>query len=380
MDLSLSEEQELLKETAKELFKKECPSSFVREMKEDTKGYSPELWREIASLGWLGLSLPEEYGGFGSFLDLCVLLEEMGEVCFPGPFFTTMVLGGLTITDAGSDSQKNAFLPRIAEGDLIMTLALNEPSHRGNASASGINVTASEVDGDYVLQGTKLFVPYAHISDWMVVVAKTKEGKEAEAGISLFLVETKSPGIATNLLRSINVNKECEVVFNKVKVPRDNLLGKLHEGWSEIQRIIERAAVAKCCESVGGAQHTLDLTVNYAKERIQFGRPIGSFQAIQHHCANMAISLRGSRLIAYQAASMLSQGLKCHKEVAMAKAWVSESYRQITSLGLQIHGGMGFTADCDIQLYCKQALVDSIDFGDTNLHRQRVAQESGLTG
>ena len=377
MDLGFSEEQEMLRKTARDFLQTECPTTLVKEMADDEKGYTPELWAKMAELGWMGLALPEEYDGMGmSFLDLSVLLEEMGRACLPGPFFSTVVLGGFTIIEAGNEEQKKDLLPKIATGEMILALALTEPS--ASYDPASVTVQAVPDKDDYVISGTKLFVENAHIADYMVCVTRTKDGSSAEDGITLFLVDGKSPGISTTVLKTIAGDKQCEVIFDNVRVPKKNMLGELDKGWPVVVKMLEMAAVAKCAEMVGGAQAALDMSVAYAKERIQFGRPIGSFQAIQHHCANMVTDVDGSRFITYQAAWKVSEGLPATMEVSMAKAWVSEAYRRVTQLGHQIHGGIGFCMDHDMPLYFKEAKAAESTFGNADWHREIVAQQLGL--
>lgn len=377
MDLGFSEEQEMLRKTARDFLQTECPTTLVKEMADDEKGYTPELWAKMAELGWMGLALPEEYDGMGmSFLDLSVLLEEMGRACLPGPFFSTVVLGGFTIIEAGNEEQKKDLLPKIATGEVILAMALTEPS--ASYDPASVMVKAVSDKDDYVISGTKLFVENAHIADYMVCVTRTKDGSSAEDGITLFLVDGKSPGISTTVLKTIAGDKQCEVIFDNVRVPKKNMLGELDKGWPVVAKMLEMAAVAKCAEMVGGAQAALDMSVAYAKERIQFGRPIGSFQAIQHHCANMVTDVDGSRFITYQAAWKVSEGLPATMEVSMAKAWVSEAYRRVTQLGHQIHGGIGFCMDHDMPLYFKEAKAAESTFGNADWHREIVAQQLGL--
>ena len=377
MDLGLSEEQEMLKTTARDFLEKECPTTLVKELAEDEKGYTPELWQKMAELGWMGLVIPEEYDGMGmQFLDLAVLLEEMGRACLPGPFFSTVVLGGFTILEAANEEQKKELLPKISNGELILALALTEPSARYEPDA--ITAKAVPDKDDYVISGTKLFVENAHIADYIICVTRTKDGANPEDGITLFLVDAKSPGISTTLLMTLAGDKQCEVVFDNVKVPKKNMLGELDKGWPVIENMLEKATVALCAQMVGGAQAALDMSVAYAKERVQFGRPIGSFQAIQHYCANMVTDVDGSRYITYEAAWKVSEGIPATMEVSMAKAWVSEAYRRVALLGHQIHGGIGFCMDHDMPLYFKRAKAAEPTFGDADWHREVVAKQLGL--
>jgi alkylation response protein AidB-like acyl-CoA dehydrogenase len=377
MDLGFSEEQEMLRTTARDFLTNECPAELVKQLAEDEKGYSPEMWKKMAELGWMGLTFPEEYDGMGmTFLDLVVLLEEAGRACLPGPYFSTVVLAGYTIMEAASEEQKKELLTKIANGDLIVTLAVTEPSARYEPDA--ITVKASPDKDDYVINGTKLFVPDANVADYIICVARTKDGASPEEGLTLFLVDAKSPGISTTLLKTIAGDKQCEVTFEDVRVPKGNIIGELDKGWPVVEKVLEKATVGLCAQMVGGAQKTLDMSVEYAKERVQFGRPIGSFQAIQHYCANMVTDVDGSKYITYEAAWKVSEGLPATMEVSMAKAWVSEAYRRVTLLGHQIHGAIGFCEDHDMPLYFKRAKGSEPTFGDADFHREMVAKQLGL--
>ena len=354
-----------------------CPKTLVKEMEEDERGYSPELWREMADLGWMGLVFPEEYGGSDmSFLDLAVLLEEMGRACLPSPFFSTVVHGGLPILSAGSEEQKQKYLPGIASGETIVTLALTEES--GQYTASSIETMAVADGDDYVISGTKLFITDASIADYLLCVARTDGKGEDEKGITVFIVDTASPGISCTALKTVAGDKQYEVVFNQVRVGKENILGQLGRGWDIVQKVMQQAAVAKCCEMLGGMQRTLEMTVDYAKERKQFDRPIGSFQVIQHYCATMATDVDGSRFGTYQAAWALSEGLPCDKEVAIAKAWLGEAYGRVATLAHQIHGAIGCTIDHDLQFYTRRGKAAELTFGDGDFHREKVAQAMGL--
>ena len=377
MDLSFSEEQEMLWKSARDFLANKCPKTMVREMEEDEKGYVPQLWKEMADLGWIGLPFPEKYGGGGfSFLDLVVLLEEMGRACLPGPFLSTVVLGGLPIAEWGTEEQKKDILAKVCEGKAILTLALTEPSARYDAAS--IQVKATPEGDNYVISGTKLFVHDAHIADSIIVVARTADKANPEEGITLFIVDSKSPGISTFVLRTIAGDKQCELTMDKVKVPKANILGKVDQGWGMVKNIIEWAALAKSAEIMGGAQQVLEMTIQYAKERVQFDRPIGSFQIIQHYLADMSIDVDSSRVSLHKAAWMLSEGIPCTKEISVIKGWISEAYRRVTAQAHQIHGAIGFTKDHDLELYFRRAKAGELFFGDADFHREIVAQQLGL--
>ncbi len=374
MKLTLTEEQEMLKKTARDFLADKCSKTFVKQMEESETGYSRELWQEMAELGWMGLAFPEKYGGGDmSFLDLAVLLEEMGRACLPGPFFSTVVLGGLSILDIGSEEQKQEYLPKLIRGEKIFTLALTEPGYL-NYDASSVTVEAARNNSSYIISGTKLFVADAHIADYLLCVARTKPENE----VTIFLADAKNPKIKHTVLKTIASDKLCEVVFDQLLVPEANILGRLNQGWSAVQKIIERAAVGKCCEMVGNIQRVLEMTVDYAKERKQFDRPIGSFQAIQHYCADMATDVDSSRFSTYQAAWMLSEGLHCTKEVAIAKAWIGEASQRVFALAHQIHGAIGVTTEHDLHYYTRRAKAAELAFGDADFYREVVASEMGL--
>jgi len=374
MKLTLTEEQEMIKKTARDFLADKCPKTFVTQMEESDTGYSKELWQEMAELGWMGLAFPEKYGGGDmNFLDLAVLLEEMGRACLPGPFFSTVVLGGLPILDLGKEEQKQEYLPKLIRGEKIFTLALTEPGYQ-NYDASSVTVEATPDDGNYIINGTKLFVPDAHIADYLLCVARTKP----KNGITIFLADAKNPRINCTILKTIAGDKLCEVVFDQMPVPKANILGQPNQGWSTVQKIIEQAAVGKCCEMVGNIQRVLEMTVDYAKERKQFDRPIGSFQIIQHYCADMATDIDGARFSTYQAAWMLSEGLPCTKEVAIAKAWIGEASQRVVALAHQIHGAIGVTIEHDLHFYTRRAKAAELAFGDADFYREVVAREMGL--
>jgi alkylation response protein AidB-like acyl-CoA dehydrogenase len=375
MNFELDEEQVMLKTSARDFLEKECPRELVREiMEDDEKGYSPELWKKMAELGWLGLSFPEEYGGADfTFLDLAVLLEECGRALVPGPLVPTVVHVGHTILAAGTEEQKKNILPRMINGELILTLAFMEDN--GSLEASGMTVKAEKSGDNYVINGTKLFVPDAHVADYILCVARTTDGANKEEGITLFLVDSKAEGVRVELLKTMTGEKLCEVVFNNVSVPEKNIIGEPDKGWPVVERMKCEALVAEAAWMTGGARWTLDTTIDYAKERIAFERPIGSFQAIQHKLANIALEVEGSTSIMYYAAWAITENAPdIAMAASMAKAWCGETYKHATFDGVQIHGGIGFTWDHDMHLYFKRAKASEVNFGDSDYHREKVAK------
>ena len=378
MDIAFTEEQEMLRKTASDFLAKECPKTLVRELEEDEeKGYSPEIWKKMADLGWMGLVIPEEYGGLGmTFQDLAIILEEIGRNILPGPFFCTVVEGALPILDFGSEEQRGGFLPKIASGELIFTIAHLEAS--GVYGVSGIATKAVAKGDSFVINGTKLFVEMAQVADYLICVTRTKEGASPEDGITLFIVDARSPGIHCKVMPTIGMDKLCEVRFENVTVPKANMLGELDKGWPIVEKVMERGAIAKCAESLGGIQASVDMTVVYSKERVQYDRPIGAFQALQHIMADMWIALQTSKYLVYEAVWMESEGLSCAKIAAMAKAYINETYKWVTERAVSLHGGIGTSRDHDIGLYYRRAKAADIAFGVTDLHREVVTREIGL--
>jgi alkylation response protein AidB-like acyl-CoA dehydrogenase len=369
VDLGLSEQQELLKDAARDFLENECPETLVREMEEDEQGYSPELWGKMADQGWQGLLIPEEYGGAGfDFLDLCVLLEEFGRALVPGPYMSTVLGGAVPLIEAGSDDQKSEFLPRIASGDLIFTLALTEPSARFDEE--GVQCEASVSGDEVTFNGTKLFVSDANVADYMIVAGRSS------AGVTLAIVPTDQAGVEVTQLVTIARDKQCEVKLNGAT---GQLLGTDGGGWAALDPVLQRYTVGECAYLVGLAQMDFEISVDYAKERVQFGRPIGSFQAIQHKCADMVTDVDGSRFIMYKAAWSVNSGQDdAQLDVNMAKAWCSEATRRVVAHGQQIHGGIGFTKDYKVQLYFRRQKRAELAFGDADHHRELVAQQLGI--
>ncbi|MGH7860229.1 MAG: acyl-CoA dehydrogenase family protein, partial [Candidatus Binatia bacterium] len=343
MDFGFSEEQEMLRKSARDFLARECPMTYVRQMMEDDIGYSKEVWRKMAELGWMGLIFPESFGGSGlDMVDLVVVLEEMGRVVLPGPYFATILLGGAALAEAGSEEQKKRYLRPIVDGNLKATLALVEPS--GRWDSGGIELEAKSDAGGFLLTGTKLFVPDAHTVDLILVAARTDKAKGAE-GLSLFAVEVPKGGVTITPLKTMDqTRKLCEVAFDKVRVGPEELIGGRGQAWPILSRVIDRAKVGLCAEMCGGAERVLEMSVEYAKVRVQFDRPIGSFQAIQHKCANMLLQVESAKSATYYAAWAVANDVEeAPLAASMAKAYTSDAYRIVAGEGIQIHGGIGFT-------------------------------------
>jgi alkylation response protein AidB-like acyl-CoA dehydrogenase len=378
VDFGFSQEQDLLRQTARSFLEKECPSGVVRRMMDDPAGTTDELWQKLAELGWLGLVYPEAHGGVGlGFVDLTVVLEEMGRVVMPGPYFSTVLLGGLAILEAGSEAQKAAWLPKIAQGDARVTLAVAEESGRWDAAAVECQAKAAK-GGGFVLSGTKLFVPDGHTADLLVVAARTGKPtrEDAAAGVTLFLVPADAAGLSATLLPTMDqTRKLAEVRLSRVEVGPDAVLGAVGQGAGPLARVIQRATVALCAEMCGGAQRVLEMCTEYAKIRVAFGKPIGTYQAVKHKCADMLVAVENAKSITYYAAWALDEApAEAPLAASMAKAYVSDAFRKATGDGIQIHGGIGFTWEHDLHLYFKRAKSSEVTFGDATHHREQVAR------
>ena len=373
MDFRLTEEQAMMKTSAREFLERECPKELVRDLLADDRGYSPALWEKMAALGWMGLTFPGEYGGAGrGFLNLEVLLEECGRALLPGPFLATVVLAGDAIMIAGTEEQKQHFLPLIASGDMIMTLAFVEDNGSPDVSRTAVNATPK--GEGFLINGDKLFVPYAHVADWLICLARTAGVPGDENGLTLFLVDTATGGLNIEAMQTMSGEKLCAVSFSDVAVPNENVLGEPNEAWGVVNRVLDQAAVAECARMVGGARWVLETTVDYAQHRIQFGRPIGSFQAIQHKLADMATDLEAASVATCYAAWMIENNEPdLSLAASIAKAWCSDAYERIAGHAIQAHGGIGFTWEYDLQLYLKSAKASQVAFGEADYHRGRVA-------
>lgn len=376
MDIGFSDEQQLLRDTARKFLEGECPTTFVRRMMATDEACTPEFWRQIAEQGWIGINYPEADDGSGLGLtDLVVLLEEMGRAVMPGPYFATALLGGAAIAEAGSGAQRREFLPPIVAGETKATLAVTEPNTSWDAA--GIMMPARESGAGFVLSGAKMFVPDAHLADLFVVAARTRDGSTMEDGISLFVLPRDAPGVSVRLLPSVDeTRKLCEVRFDNVAVPRPGLLGELHRAWPALSRVMDRAAVALAAEMCGAAQRVLDITVEYAKLRVAFGKPIGSYQGVKHKCADMLVEIENAKSLTYYGAWAVDQGSaeEAAQAVAMAKACASDASRKVCAAGIQLHGGIGMTWEHDLQLYLKRCKACEVAFGDASWHRERLAK------
>ena len=376
MNFAFSDEQEELRQTVRRFLEDKSPSSEVRRLMETTEGYDPAVWKQMGQeLGLQGLHVPEEYGGQGfTFVELGMVLEEMGRVLLCAPYFSSVVLGANAILNAGTDAQKQELLPAIASGETIATLAFTEPN--GKWDSSGITMEArADADG-YVLDGEKMFVIDGHTAN-LVVVAARLAGTSGTDGIAFFTVDGDAAGLTRTPLATMDqTRKQARLEFSGVKATP---LGEPGAGWPALSKTLDQAAVGLANEMIGGAQFVLDMSVEYAKVRVQFGRPIGSFQAIKHKCADMLLEVESGKSAAYYAAwAAAEDNDELPVVAALAKAYISDAYFHCAAENIQIHGGIGFTWEHDAHLYFKRAKSSEIFLGDATYHRELLAQRIGI--
>jgi alkylation response protein AidB-like acyl-CoA dehydrogenase len=369
MDFALSPEQELLKKELRHFLETECPKSTVKKLEATEVGYSPEMWKKMAELGWLGLILPEAYGGVGgSLLDLAVLLEEVGRATAPSPIFSTIVMGVLPILEAGTDDQKKRLLTGVANGEILLTMAVAEPETDYQPQHMSTHATHHK-DGSFAINGTKLFVHNAHTADYLLVVAQTRTLSAGGDGISILIVDRKSPGIALTPLITIAADRQYEVAMDKVPCAAADILGGLNKGWPVVESTLRKATALQCVEMVGVAHKALELTASYAATRIQFARPIGSFQAVQHRLADMLTDVESARWLSYQAVWRLDRGLPSTREISIAKAWTSDACQRVVSGAHHIHGGVGFDVDYDLHHHFRWSKALELNLGSAPIHK-----------
>lgn len=371
MDILPSEEEQMLKNAAREFLEDEVSTAMVREMELDNLGYPPALWRKMADLGWLGLAIPEAYGGQGLPLTyLGLVAEELGRVLAPAPFHSTMV-AALTIAEAGSDQQKQEILPAVGNGSMVLTWSVIERDPRLIPEA--LTQTA-QPDGDgWLLTGEKMFVENFNVADRCLIAARTAPASADNEGISLFVIDPNGVGVSQTPLVTIAKDKQSRVTLNDVRVTERNLVGELHHGWPVVERMLERATVLLCCQMAGATRKDAEMAIDYAKNRVAFGRPIAAFQSIQHVCADMLLHLDGAQLLTYEALWKMDQGLPASVEVSQAKSFCNEKCESVVRSAQVIHGGIGFMMEFDLHLWYRRVSAWTMRLGTTFDHRAKIA-------
>lgn len=367
MDYGLTAEQESLRSAVRDLLAREWPEPLLMSMAAADDPLPDSAWRSLADSGFLGLTIPQHYGGAGlGFTELAVVLEEMGRSLLPGSFLSISVCA-LAVLDSGTQAQKEELLPQVASGEIKMALALLEPG--GSHGVDGVRLRAGPSEGGYVLNGVKTLAPAG--ADRLLVVARTSDPGEPSDGLSLFVVDSRSPCVAMTRQPVLGIDRYCEVEFRGVQAR--GLLGAAGCGGPLVERLMAWEGIGRCAELVGVAQAALDMTVDYVKRRQAFGRPIGSFQAVQHHCANMLADVESARHLTQQAAWLVAEGQHDAPEVSMAQAWTAEAARRVTATAHQCHGAIGFTTELSLHLYHKRAIAGEMLLGGAAYHHERIA-------
>jgi alkylation response protein AidB-like acyl-CoA dehydrogenase len=371
MDTTLSEEELMVRDTARKFLEAECPPRLVREMETDEKGYPPALWKKAADLGWQGMALPEKYGGGGMPLAyLGLILEEVGRALAPLPLHSTVV-AALALAREGSEEQKAAVLPAVSAGDMVLTWAFSEEDPRFLPETVK---TRAEAQGDgFVINGTKLFVDNFPAAERALVVCRTAAPSREGAGLSLFLVDTGSAGISHRPLVTLAKDKVGDVVFRDVRVPGSSLVGRLHQGAPIVERLLQEATVLLCAQMLGATRKDFEMAVDYAKFRKAFGQPVGAFQSIWHLSADMLMWIDGGELLTYEALWKLDQGLPAAVEISQAKAFCNEKCEAVVRLGQTIHGGIGFMMEFDLHLWYRRVCAWTMRLGTSYQHRAKIA-------
>jgi alkylation response protein AidB-like acyl-CoA dehydrogenase len=371
MDILPSEEEQMMKNVAREFLEAEISTAMVREMELDELGYPPALWKQMADLGWLGLAIPEQYGGQGLPLTyMGLILVEAGRVLAPVPLHSTTV-AALTIASDGNDQQKQDILPAVSNGDMVLTWAVAERDPRLIPEAMTLEATA---DGDgWVLNGTKMFVDNFIVAQRCLVAARTSPASDANQGISLFLVDPNGTGVAQTALLTLAKDKQSRVDFTDHRIEAAALVGELNQGWPMVEAMLDRATALLCCQMVGAARKDAEMAIEYAKNRVAFGRPIGSFQSVQHMLADMILHVDGGEMLTFESLWKMDQDLPASVEVSQAKAFCNEKCESVVRTSQVIHGGIGFMMEFDLHLWFRRVTAWTMRLGTTYDHRARIA-------
>jgi alkylation response protein AidB-like acyl-CoA dehydrogenase len=369
LDLDFSPEQELLRRTARDLLERHCTPDVVRQMEDDPIGYPPELWRRLADLDLIGLLVPEAHGGSGmSMLEGVALYEELGRALAPVPHFESAVISAGVLAAAGSDAQRSEWLPALASGSAVLTPAWLEPD--SGFSARGVQLRAEPAGDDVRLRGMKRHVTFAAAADRLVVLARTG-GDDTD--VDLFLVDPRAGGVELTQQFSVASDTQYQVTFEDVVVPTGSRVGEPGSGWRTWQELVHDAYILLAARAIGGARYALEITVQYAKDRRQFDKPLGAFQAIAHYLADAVTRVDGGEQLVHEAAWARAAGRPVDRLAPMAKLFACRTYRDVTAMAQQVFGGIGFTLDFDIQLYFRRAKQLQLSWGDTRSLEEQVA-------
>ncbi len=366
MDLDFTDEQEMLREMVRGVCADFAPLDVVRQLEDDPVGYPTDFWKQLAALDLIGLTLPAAYGGSDmSLLEAAIVYEELGRSLAPSPHFASAVMSAGVLVAAGSDDQKQAWLPRIAKGDAIVAPAWIEP--KGGYGPEGVALAATRHGDGYSLSGVKWHVPFASAADHFVVLART------DAGVDLFLVDPRADGVTLTQQLTIASDTQYELALDHVEVGASDRIGPAGSGWDTWFEVMYDGIILQAALAVGGAQHALEITVQYAKDREQFDKPLGAFQALAHYMADAKTAVDGATLLTHEAAWARATGRPVDRLAPMAKLFAAQTYRDTTAMAQQIFGGVGFTLDYEIQLYFRRAKQLQISWYDNRRLEQLIA-------
>lgn len=372
MDVLLNDDENMVVDSAREFLTNECPTKLVRAMEADPVGFSREMWTKVAELGWQGMCLPESVGGSAmSLVYMGLVMREAGRALAPIPLHSTAV-ATLAIAKDGSPAQQEKYLPDVVAGKTVWTWAFTEKDPRFLPEA--VQMSARAEGDNFVLDGTKLFVDHFLGADYCLAVARTTPGSKGAQGLSLFIVDAKSAGISSTVLITLAKDKQCEVNFKGVKVPKANVVGPVGDAWPIIERMLDRGTALLCAQMVGAARKDIEMAIEYAKFRTAFGQPIGAFQSVQHNCADMQMWVDGGELLTFEALWKLDQGLPASVEVSQAKSFCNEKCEAAVRQSQSIHGGIGFMMEFDLQLWFRRLSAWTMRMGTSFEHRARIAQ------
>jgi len=373
LDLALTESEEMLKKTALDFIKRDAPKEVVQTLQETDTGYTEELWRKAVANGWLGVIIPEQYGGTGTPLtNAGVLFEALGTGPLPGPYFSSGILGSLIILEAGTEEQKQRILPAIAAGEQVLTLALTEPEYSWEPGA--VQTTATSKNGDFVLDGVKLFTIDAQAASHFIVAARIGKETDPAKGISLFWVDSKSDGVSVRRLSGFLAGRSFEVKLDSVKVPLSAMLGDRGGGWPALKQAIARAIPVLCAYKVGGCQAVLEMTLEYSRTRVQFGQLIGRFQRVQDMIIEMVNHADAARWTTYEALWKLDTQRPATRSVHLAKAVSSQAYWEVCTLAHRVFSGVSYSKEHPVSFHTRASRYLYHYLGDPAYHRQQIAQ------
>lgn len=379
MEFGFTEEQTILRKSVRDFMDKECPREYVRELDEKEE-FPSGLYKKMAKLGWFGLPFPEEYGGSGcGAVDFVIVGEELCRHSYEiGAGYGIPVFNALTLLHHGSEKQKSTYIPPVTRGEIMWSIALTEPNAGSDVASL---VTSAVPKGDeFVINGQKVFITGADVANIMTMAVRTDKDLPRHKGISMILVDPKSPGINIRVIKTLGrkIIHPTELFLDDVRVPKENLVGELNGGWEVLMSGLELERLFACAGYVGNAQTVVNDALEHAKQRVQFGRPIGTFQAIGHMLADMQTEVDAARLLTYRAAWMIDQGIPSMKEVSMAKLFGSETLVRLTNQGMQIMGGYGYSMEYDMQRYFRDARIITVSAGSSQMQRTIIAGAMGL--